>query len=250
MFFTFWYIWQSYFYNCLLALVEYLKCLFRHADILAPYTKEEVTLLQRADLQTVKEISNRFYAAIYHMKYTPCFKSISFKSLANDYSLDERVKMIRKNTWHKTLVANNTIPSVDAMNLRSERLKFVLENTSLQLQHSKKDPTHHDWRYENGTLQCVRDSEKSNSEIAFMRKKALRKCSCKKSHCKNKICICVSENKTCSSLCQCIDCENQDIEEEENSSSEEEEAENLQENIDSDMDFEDGNIFDKMISDL
>ena len=58
--------------------------------------------------------------------------------------------------------------------------------------------------------------------------------------------------KTCSSLCQCIDCENQDIEEEENSSSEEEEeeAENLQENIDSDMDFEDGNIFDKMISDL
>ena len=105
------------------------------------------------------------------MKYTPCFKSISLKSLANDYSLDERVKMIRKNTWHKTLVANNTIPSVDAMNLRSERLKFVLENTSLQLQHSKKDPTQHGWRYENGTLQCVWDSEKSNSEIAFMRRK-------------------------------------------------------------------------------
>ena len=85
-----------------------------------------------------------------------------------------------------------------------------------------------------------------------MRKKALRKCSSKKSHCKNKICFCVSENKTCSSLCQCIDCVNQEIEEEENSSSEEEEeAENLQEiYIDSDMDFEDGNIFEKMISDL
>ena len=47
-------------------------------------------------------------------------------------------------------------------------------------------------------------------------------------------------------------CVNQEIEEEENSSSEEEEeAENLQEiYIDSDMDFEDGNIFEKMISDL
>ena len=112
-------------------------------------------LLQSADLQTVKEISDRFYAAIYHMKYTSCFKSISFKSLANDYSSDERVKIIRKNTWHKTLVANNTIPSVDAMNLSSQRLKFVLENTSLLLQHTMTDPAKHCWIYESGSLKCV-----------------------------------------------------------------------------------------------
>ena len=172
------------------------------------------------------------------MKYTSCFKSISFKSLANYYSSDERVKIIRKNTWHKTLVANNTIPSVDAMNLRSQKLKLVLENTSLLLQHTMTDPTKHGWIYESGSLKC--DSEKSNSEIAFQKKcisvkKNAAKVQLQKSRCKNKMCVCVSDGKVCSSLCQCTDCENQEIEEKENSSSEEEE-EIFQEMIDSDID--------------
>ena len=181
------------------------------------------------------------------MKYTSCFKSISFKSLANDYSSDERVKIIRKHTWHKTLVANNTIPSVDAMNLSSQRLKFVLENINLLLQHTMTDPTKHSWIYESGSLKCVWDSEKSNSEIAFQNKKWISvkkgaaKVQLQKSRCKNKMCVCVSDGKVCSSLCQCTDCEN---------SSSEEEEEIFQEMIDSDMDLEDGKIFDKMISDF
>ena len=116
------------------------------------------------------------------------------------------------------------------------------------------DPTKHGWIYESGSLKCVWDSEKSNSEIAFQKKcisvkKGAAKVQLQKSRCKIKMCVCVSDGKVCSSLCQCTDCENQEIEEEENSSSEEEE-EIFQKMIDSDMDLEDGKIFDQMISDF
>lgn len=75
----------------------------------------------------------KFFCAIYRFKYNSCFKvSESVPALMNDEaqnaSLGILIDNVRKNTWHKTIVDQNTVCTNDTMCFHSKRVTCVTQS--------------------------------------------------------------------------------------------------------------------------
>ena len=78
----------------------------------------------------------RLLCSLYRFKFNTCFKATeTLPALMNDkngnVSLPLLVENIRRRTWHKTIVNQNTIPTHEAMSLHAQGATYVLHKISL-----------------------------------------------------------------------------------------------------------------------
>ena len=75
-------------------------------------------------------IAAKFFCALYRFKYSACFKqSETLPALmSNGSECDPRtlIECVRRNTWHKTILDQNTLPTYEAICYRSRRTTLVL----------------------------------------------------------------------------------------------------------------------------
>ncbi len=135
--------------------------------------------------------------------------------LVIDAETKDLLDAIRKKTWHKTISANNTMPSLAALLLHSKRFSYVLNSFGNATKAFLKQISSEEYGWMvvviDGEKQIVPrwDSDQSKEEINLIRKAYLRKCGCTK-RCRNKKCSCVKNapDGFCNNLCTCIGCVN------------------------------------------
>ena len=161
--------------------------------------------------------------------------------------------MVRENTWHKTIVTNNQVPTGTALFLHSKRIAFVLKLNGEATEHelSNKDHTIHGWKIATSDAKDVLlpewDTEASKSSLDLIRKAVLKKCGCAKTRCARGKCGCRQSSELCTKICTCKNCTNRgdknqdtdtdgkvDSEGDESESEDEEEGEVEEENGDDD----------------
>ena len=144
-------------------------------------------------------------------EFSSLFERGEISTLVMDTDSKSCLDVIRKRTWHRTISANNTLPSLPAVQFHSKRLSYVLNSfgNASKAFLADKDSEDYGWRVEviNGESQIVPrwDSDASMEEIDMIRKSCLRKCGCVKG-CRNRQCSCHKNGRFCCSLCTCIGC--------------------------------------------
>ena len=165
------------------------------------------------DETTTLALMIRFLAFLYGHKFSSSFERGEIPSLVMDTDSKSCLDTIRKRTWHRTISANNTLPSLPAVQFHSKRFSYVLNSFGNASKAFLADMNSDDygWKVEtiNGESQIVPrwDSDASVEEINMIRKSYLQKCGCKKG-CRNRLCSCVKNKACCSCLCTCIGCVN------------------------------------------
>ena len=123
--------------------------------------------------------------------------------------------ILRKRTWHKTISANNTVPSAAALTFHSKRYIYILNSVGNVTEALLKivNSLNLGWIIvvidNDPHIVPKWDSDESMEEINLVRKSFLRKCACKKG-CQKRQCSCVKSIPTtyCNNLCTCVGCVN------------------------------------------
>ena len=161
----------------------------------------------------------RFFAYLYGHKFSSAFERGEIPSLVMDTDIKSCLDVIRRKTWHRTISANNTLPSLPAIQFHAKRFSYVLNSfgNASKAFLTDMNPDDYGWRVEiiNGESKIVPrwDSDASIEEINMIRKSLLRKCGCK-TGCQNGHCQCFKNKGFCSTLCDCIGCMNKSGEKE------------------------------------
>ena len=163
----------------------------------------------------------RFISSLYRFKYSTCFTvNDSLPELIINESGKESyhtlLEGIRKQTWHRTVVDQNTVPTFEAIKLHSMRCTYTLNRLSNALTrfYTHWDPTEWGWKIMEtdlfSTLVPIWDTDSNLKRIATVLKRPIEKCGCKKSICNpsKRICKCVRRGSVCTSLCTCVGCNN------------------------------------------
>ena len=70
------------------------------------------------------------------------------------------------------------------------------------------DPKMHGWEEVDGEYQLKADSDENQEKHRTIFDHIMRKCGCKSSQCLSNRCSCKKNGSLCSSLCECMNCEN------------------------------------------
>ena len=70
------------------------------------------------------------------------------------------------------------------------------------------DPKEHGWEEVEGEFQLKADSDENKKKQQTIFDHIMRKCECKSSQCLSNRCSCKKNGSFCSSLCECMNCEN------------------------------------------
>ena len=117
---------------------ECCKAVLKHLDFILP-PNVQVSDLFSIDPEHQMERNTfmvKFICALYRYKYNSCFKhtetlsSLMYNEVQNE-SLETLIDNVRNNTWHKTIVCQNTIPTYEALCLHAKRLSYVLHKISI-----------------------------------------------------------------------------------------------------------------------
>ena len=134
-------------------------------------------------------------------------------------SNDLLVEQVRKRTWHKTVVSNNTISTIEAILFHSQRSTYVLAKIGKSCEgvHEELNPEDSAWMIKevannSGIIELIPiwDTAENIAATDVRRQSILQKCGCKKTHCNplKKQCACVKKGDHCSILCKCTGCLN------------------------------------------
>ena len=152
----------------------------------------------------------RFILGLFKKKYSGKIKATPAELLAplDDYT--ERVSEVQKQTWAHTIETKSMLPSQECLQLREKNLAFQLKiwmnATSPTL--IIPDPKMHGWEEVDGEYQLKADSDENQEKHRTIFDHIMRKCGCKSSQCLSNRCSCKKNGSLCSSLCECMNCEN------------------------------------------
>ena len=204
--------------KCLKAMLKYSEFIFQDVksidQLVNPMNKDEF-----------RRFFIRFIVAVYFCKYSSCFTKsetpgdIVEKCQDTDTYLGNLLTEVRDKTWHMAVCDKITVPSLDAVDLRSQRSVYSLQKIFNCTNHYIcKDLEMRDWGWnEDGdTLSIKWDSKAQIARANEFIQSKLKACKCKKSDCdpEKKTCPCRrgSTPAKCSMLCKCsIICRNRDV---------------------------------------
>ena len=159
----------------------------------------------------------KFYCSLYRYKYSACFKQtetlpalMSNGEVSGPSSL---IESVRRKTWHRTVLDQNTLPTYEALCFRSQRTTLVLHVAASALIGVQEVVNVTDWAWsisENDIPRPILDTEANMKNVDVLRQSIMQKCACKKTSCDQtrKYCKCVNNKRVCSVLCKCVGCNN------------------------------------------
>ena len=155
----------------------------------------------------------RFVLALFKKKFASKIKEKPEDLLECQEDFKELISNLQKQTWAYTLESKNMIPSQECLFLREKNFSFQLQ---VWCQATKPtiavpDPLKHGWKDEAGELILQPDSEMNMRKQKTMYDTIMRKCGCKTSQCLTKRCGCKKSGSECTSLCDCLNCENSEV---------------------------------------
>ena len=141
----------------------------------------------------------RFVAALFRLKYSPCFsQSETMEDLMSHPEDGSRshsllLKEIRVKTWHRTVVDQNTVPTMGAIEFNSKRCTLVLNKirNAILPYDTEADPCAWGWSRTslptgNHMLVPTWDTDVNKEKFRGIMKSAIGKCGCKKTGCNPK----------------------------------------------------------------
>ena len=125
-----------------------------------------------------------------------------------DYS--EIISDLQKQTWVHTLETKTMIPSKDCLTLREKNFSFQLQVWTQATNPNIKvpDPLKYGWVQTENEFTLQADSAENMAKKKPIYDTIMRKCGCKSSQCLSGRCNCKKNGNHCTSLCECLNCEN------------------------------------------
>ena len=152
----------------------------------------------------------RFILALFKKRYSSKIKETPDELLrpVEDYS--SMISKVQTQTWAHTLESKSMLPSQDCLLLRELNLAFQLQiwtNATCPII-QVGDPKKFGWEEADGEYQLKPDSEENLKKQKTIYDTIMRKCGCKSSQCLTGRCTCKKNGNHCTSLCECLNCEN------------------------------------------
>ena len=195
------YIIRCYYLSHLRFLSKLLCCkaVIKHIDFIFPTGFEMQCLFGMMDNQESERngFMIRFICAIFRYKFNSCFsmkETLSELICTTDgaESHDLLVEQFRKRTWHKTVVSNITILTIEEILFHSQRSTYVLAKIgkSCERVNVEQNPKYIAWiikevENDNGIVELVPiwDTAENIAKTDVRRQSILQKCGCKKTQC-------------------------------------------------------------------
>ena len=157
------------------------KTFLRFSDKIVPESSEVADKLFNGNIQDMLFFFVRFLAHLYGHQFSSSFQPDEITALVKDLSCSEDLlTTIRKRTWHKTIVTNNTVPPLTAIELHVRRIHYVLQSfgkATIPI-HNLPDPETHGWvkmKFGDQDLLVPKwDSEENIRDIGAFRKVMLK----------------------------------------------------------------------------
>ena len=186
-------------------------CIIKTCLDFATLLFDEKSGLQNAkDEESSRGAYIRYILALFKKKYSSKIKKQSEEILAPTTQFQEIVTEIQRETWVHTLESKSMLPSEECLNLREKnwrfQMKIWLQATKPQI--SVPDPEDCGWEKTDSGFVLQADSNDNIKKQKTIFDTIMRKCSCKSSKCITNRCGCKKNGSLCSSLCECINCEN------------------------------------------
>ena len=178
----------------------------------ATYLFETTTGLQ--NLHKENESSRgayiRFILALFKKKYSSKVTKRQEEILCHAQSYSDIISEMQRETWVHTLESKAMIPTEECLLLREKNLAFqlIIWKQATNPQMIVPRPEQYGWEKEDSGLVLQADSKENTQKQKSVFDTIMRKCKCKSSGCKTNRCSCRKNKNACTSLCECVNCEN------------------------------------------
>ena len=152
----------------------------------------------------------RFILALFKKKFPKKIKKKPEEILrpAEDYS--DIISELQTETWIHTLDAKALLPSQSCLILREKNLSFQLQlwNQATNPEMIIPKPEDFGWEKKDEGYELQADSPSNLKKQKTIYDTIMRRCGCKSVQCLTKVCKCKKAGRECTSLCECVNCEN------------------------------------------
>ena len=154
----------------------------------------------------------RFILALFKKRYSSKIKKRPEEILGPVSNYSEIISELQKETWVHTLESKSMLPSEECLLLRERNFAFqmIIWNQASQPHMNVPEPEEYGWKETEIGFELQPDSETNINKQKTIFDAIMRKCGCKSSHCLSNRCSCKKNKGFCSSLCDCLNCENTD----------------------------------------
>ena len=152
----------------------------------------------------------RFMLALFKKRYSSKIKRGPEELLRPIECYDNVIQEVQSETWAHTFETRTMLPSKDCLYLRESNVAFQLK---IWMQATKShmvidNPEDYGWEKVEGEYWIVADSKENTRKQKTIFDTIMRKCSCKSTKCVSGRCSCKKSGTNCTSLCDCLNCEN------------------------------------------
>ena len=152
----------------------------------------------------------RLILALFKRKYSSKIKRGPEELLRPMESYDDVINEVQSETWAHFFETRTMLPSKDCLSLRELNVAFQLK---IWMQATKPEididnPEDFGWEKVEEEYQIAADSKENTRKQKSIYDTIMRKCGCKSSKCLSGRCTCKKNGARCTSLCDCLNCEN------------------------------------------
>ena len=152
----------------------------------------------------------RFMLALFKKRYSSKIKRGPEELLRPIECYDNVIQEVQSETWAHTFETRTMLPSKDCLYLRESNVAFQLK---IWMQATKShmvidNPEDYGWEKVEGEYWIVADSKENTRKQKTIFDTIMRKCGCKSTKCVSGRCSCKKSGTNCTSLCDCLNCEN------------------------------------------
>lgn len=180
----------------------------------ATYLFERSTGLQNLhhDSESSKGAYIRFVLALFKKRYSSKIKKRPEEILGPVPNYSEIISELQKETWVHTLESKSMLPSEECLLLRERNFAFqmIIWKQATKPHMNVPKPEQYGWEQTEIGFVLQADSQQNINKQKTIFDAIMRKCACKSSHCQSNRCSCKKNKGFCSSLCDCLNCENTD----------------------------------------
>ena len=154
----------------------------------------------------------RFILALFKKRYSTKIKKRPEEILGPVSNYSQIISELQTETWVHTLESKSMLPSEDCLALREKNFAFqmIIWNQATKPHMIVPEPYQYGWKESAMGFDLQADSEENIGKQKTIFDAIMRKCGCKSSHCLSNRCSCKKNKGFCSSLCDCLNCENTD----------------------------------------
>ena len=125
-----------------------LKTFIKHCSLICGESPKKCEDFINGETDATKEFFTRFLVCLYCQKFSSSFSPGELTTLCADPNDENSFNTIRKNTWHRTIVTNNQLPTTTAIAFHCTRIACVLKlnSSATNVEISNSDFTKCGWR--------------------------------------------------------------------------------------------------------